>query len=91
MTNVFPESMNSKVYRLEHDGLLTEQSVPPHPYQPITSTCVLLMLLNRLEKKHNNMGLIESQDVPGLDCFKHVRISPLTMHIYFINTIVKSL
>ena len=29
MTNVFPESMNSKVYRLEHDGLLREQSVPP--------------------------------------------------------------
>ena len=50
MTNVFPESMNSKVYRLEHDGLFREQSVPPNPYQPITSTCVLLMLLARLEK-----------------------------------------
>ena len=45
----------------------------------------------QIRKKHNIMGLIESQDVPGLDCFKHVRISPLTMHIYFINTIVKSL
>ena len=29
VTNVFPESMNSKVYRLQHDGLLREQSVPP--------------------------------------------------------------
>ena len=65
-----------------------ENSLSPHPYQPITSICVLLMLLARLEK---HMGLIESQGVPGLDCFTHVRISPLTMHIYFINTIVKSL
>ena len=46
------------------------------------------MLLARLEK---HMGLIESQGVPGLDCFTCARISPLTMHIYFINTIVKSL
>ena len=29
VTNMFPEGMNSKVYRLEHDGLLREQSVPP--------------------------------------------------------------
>ena len=87
LTNVFPECMNSKVYRLQHDELLREQSVP-HPYQPITSICVLFILLARLEK---HMGLIESQGVHGLDCFTHVRISPLTMHIYFINTIVKSL
>ena len=33
------------------------------------------------------MGLI-NQGIPGLDCFTHVRISPLIMHIYFINTIV---
>ena len=29
VTNVFPESMNGKVYRLQHDGRLREQSVPP--------------------------------------------------------------
>ena len=43
----------------------------------------------QIRKKH--MSLIKGQGIPGLDCFKHVRISPLTMHIYFINTIVKSL
>ena len=29
MSNVHPESMKHDVYRLQHDGLLREQSVPP--------------------------------------------------------------
>ena len=34
VTNVFPESMNGKVYRLQHDGLLREQYPPPPPPPP---------------------------------------------------------
>ena len=29
VTNVFPETMNSKVFRLQPEGVLREQSVPP--------------------------------------------------------------
>ena len=29
MSNVHPASMKHDVYRLQHDGLLREQSVPP--------------------------------------------------------------
>ena len=29
LSNVFPESMDSKVFRLQHDGFMREQSVPP--------------------------------------------------------------
>ena len=48
LINVFPESMNSNVYRLQYDRLLREKSIP-YSYQPIASICMLLMLLSRLE------------------------------------------
>ena len=84
VTNVFPESMNSKVYRLQRDGLLREQSVPPP--LPVYNKYMCAVDVTGQIRKY--MGSIESQGIPGLDCFTHARISPLTMHIYFINTIV---
>ena len=59
MTNVFSESMNRKVYRLQHDGLLRDKSVSSYlPAYNNASVSMLLMLLFRLEK---HMGLIESE------------------------------
>ena len=67
-----------------------ESNLSPPPLPAYNKYMCVVDVAEQIRKRHN-MGLIESQDVPGLDCFKHVRISPLTMHIYFINTIVKSL
>ena len=85
VTNVFPESMNSKVYNIIDFSTVDflENNLSPHPYQSITSICVLLMSLARLEK-HMGLIMIESQGVSGLECFTRVRISPLTIHMHIL-------
>ena len=87
MTNVFPGSMNSKVYRLQRDGLLREQSVLP----PLPAYNKYMCAVDVTGQIRKTFGFDRKSRRSGLDCFTHVRISPLTMHIYFINTIVKIL
>ena len=79
---MFPESINSKVYRLQYDGLLREKSVPPslpvyNKYMHAVDVTV------QIRKTLSCYGFDRKSGVPGLDYFTN---TPLKMHIYFINT-----
>ena len=89
MTNVFPESMNSKVYRLQHDGLLREQSAPPP--LPAYNKYMYMCAIDVTGQIRKTYGFDRKSRRSWIRLFYTCKDFPLTMHINFINTIVKSL
>ena len=88
MTNVFPESMNNKEYRLQQDGFLREQSVPlslPAHNRYMHAVDVTV------QSRKTKYGFDRKSGVPGLDYFTLVRISPFNAHILYKHNCKKSL